>query len=254
MLGGLAVLAKLNGGLALMILGAWAVLASVLPGVDWRKKRTIVPATLAAGVVSYAVFVPLYPFLWSNPEPPVPASVRGLADEGVLGRTRQLIEHRDIVSRLARQTFPHNALDSIADRIQVVVVQGFGRFGPLGRQRAVEDIYDPARTVAGFDSTIRYDWYQDRGALLWFPLVLAGVVWKSVKGRRQLQNGDPPTAWALLTQAVLTFTTVTLYIPMAWDRYFLPLQAPACVLGASVLVLVFDTMAGQFRGPWPRGS
>ena len=44
--------------------------------------------------------------------------------------------------------------------------------------------------------------------------------------------GQPPTAWALALWACLALTVVTVYLPMAWDRYQLPIQAPAALLAA----------------------
>jgi hypothetical protein len=43
----------------------------------------------------------------------------------------------------------------------------------------------------------------------------------------QVRDGRPPTAWALVLSGLVTTLTVLLFIPMAWDRYYLPIQAPA---------------------------
>ncbi len=100
----------------------------------------------------------------------------------------------------------------------MVAVQGFGRFGPLGPRKS--------------DSTRRYDLAQDWGAVLWFPLVLAGLGRSLLLGGRQFGIGQPPAAWALALWACLALTVVTAYLPMAWDRYQLPIQAPAALLAA----------------------
>jgi hypothetical protein len=44
-----------------------------------------------------------------------------------------------------------------------------------------------------------------------------------------------PTAWALAVWAGLAMAVVTAYLPMAWDRYQLPIQAPATLLAAVAL-------------------
>lgn len=246
-LGGLAVLSKLTGGLSLMVLAAWVALAIALPGVSWARKARITGATAMAGALAFATFLALNPFLWSNPAPPLPTSIQTIADRGLLGRTAQVIEHRASMSDQARAQFPHNALSSFGEKVPAVAVQGFGRFGPLGRKGWIDDPYTPGRQVPGFDSTIRFDRVQDLGVLLWLPLVLVGGGRLLVVGRRQQKLGEPPTCWAIAAQAALSVGTVAAYIPMAWDRYYLPIQAPACLLGATALVLLLDSVLGRFR-------
>ena len=53
-------------------------------------------------------------------------------------------------------------------------------------------------------------------------------------------GSQPPTAWAILIYFVVALSVVTVYLPMAWDRYFLPIQAPAALL------------AGLVVARWPR--
>ena len=48
-------------------------------------------------------------------------------------------------------------------------------------------------------------------------------------------NPRPPRAWALVIWSVLALLVVTVYLPMAWDRYQLPIQAPAALLAALLL-------------------
>ncbi len=100
----------------------------------------------------------------------------------------------------------------------MVMVQGFGRFGPLGPRKSV--------------STLRYDLHQDWGALLWLPVVLAGVLTAIRLGALQQRLSQPPLGWALVVWSALSLLVVTAYLPMAWDRYQLPIQAPAALLAA----------------------
>src|SRR5581483_6010619 len=58
-LGGLAVLAKLNGGLGLMTVAAWAVLGIVLVRFPTRRRVGFATIAAVAGVVSLVVFVAL---------------------------------------------------------------------------------------------------------------------------------------------------------------------------------------------------
>ena len=60
-LAGLAVLATLNGGLALMAIGSWAVLAVFLPGVSHRRKAAVIGSALLVSVLAFATFALLNP-------------------------------------------------------------------------------------------------------------------------------------------------------------------------------------------------
>jgi hypothetical protein len=135
-------------------------------------------------------------------------------------RLKMMFALRLRVSADQQLMFSHNALRSAREKISTVAIQGFGRFGPFGPSHS--------------DSTIRFDPYQDAGACIWLPWVAAGGVWAFCKGRAQWLSGKPPTAWAILAQFGVTLAIVTAYIPMAWDRYLLPLQVPACLLAAGV--------------------
>src|SRR5262249_34935869 len=127
-----------------------------------------------------------------------------------------------------------------AERTAAVIVQGFGRFGPFGPSHS--------------DSTRRFDAAQDWGAVLWAPWVAAGAVWSWRKGRAQSLAGEPPTAWAVLVQFGVALAVVTAYIPMAWDRYYLPLQAPAALLAAGALVGVAGRIRRSLRSEVPDGA
>ena len=51
----------------------------------------------------------------------------------------------------------------------------------------------------------------------------------------------------MLVHFAVAFAVVTLYLPMAWDRYLLPIQAPAALLAAGVAVAAAGS-AGRARG------
>lgn len=231
---GLAVLGKLNGGLGLMTLCAWAMLGMILPFVPVRRRLALLGGTLMAGIVAFGVFVLGNPLLTAQPAR-VPASVQPLAKAGLIGRTQAVIEHRLNVPRGQQTLFPDDALESLPEKAAAVAVQGFGRFGPMGRKR-----FDPKRKIWWFDSTRRYDWAQDAGGLLWLPVVLSGVMVLGTWGRRQLRQAEAPTSWAVLIQAGLALLVVTAMLPLAWDRYFLGLQPGVSLAGASALVALFE--------------
>ena len=123
----------------------------------------------------------------------------------------------------------------------MVAVQGFGRFGPLGPPKS--------------DSTRRYDLAQDWGVFLWLPLVADGPgrdrsCWDSASsGRPRRRPAGPWPSGPCLAVAV-----VTAYLPMAWDRYQLPIQAPAALLAAMALGEAVDRSSeagspSRSRGP-----
>jgi hypothetical protein len=194
--------------------------------------------TAAAILAAWFVFLELNPFMTVHPTGRLPASARKVAEMGPGQRFEYLIEHRRQVSRNQQHTFSHNALHTLPERAKVVVVQGFGRFGPLG----------PGKS----DSTVRYDWAQDWGAILWLPLVAAGFVISVRLGRKQYQEQTPPMAWLLTIWACLAPSVVTAYLPMAWDRYQLPIQAPAALLAAIALVNAWEALPAPFSSGEPR--
>jgi 4-amino-4-deoxy-L-arabinose transferase-like glycosyltransferase len=230
---GLAVLSKLNGVLAGLVMTAWAILALALPGFSLGRKLAVVGLLLPAGAAACGTFVGLNPFMTAQPAS-APAEFGALPHLGVVGRFAWLIEHRLRVSADQQKIFPHNALTSPTDKIQAVAVQGFGRFGLFGPDQS--------------DSRQRFDRAQDWGALLWLPIVALGLAWSCRRGRDQLRAGLPPTAWAVATYALLTLAIVTAFLPLAWDRYYLSLQSGSALLVAGAAGALVDRLArGSLR-------
>jgi 4-amino-4-deoxy-L-arabinose transferase-like glycosyltransferase len=238
----LSVLAKFNGLLALMTIAAWAGLAWAIPrGTGWGWLWFAMGAMLAAVAAGFA-FMALNPYMTARDpvfrvvDPDV-AGPRSPGPYGAWGRFRLLIDHRRAMSAGQQEKFSHNALKTIPERAKVVAVQGFGRFGPFG----------PVKS----DSTIRYDMRQDWGAFVWFPLGLAALGYALAYGRAQSRRREAPAAWAVATWALVALAVVTLYLPMAWDRYLLPIQAPFSLLAAAAIVGAWDGLA-RFAGWKPR--
>mgnify|MGYP001031795716 CR=1 FL=1 len=230
---GLAVLSKFNGLLALMTVAGWVVLGCSLPNRSRAGKVSFAIGSSFAAATAWAVFVGLDPFMTARPSAPLQAEAGRLAELGAWRRFQFLIEHRRVMSASQQQAFPHNALTTLSERAKVVAAQGFGRFGPLG----------PGKS----DSTRRFDFGQDAGALVWLPICLAGTAAALILGRRQYRAGDAPLGWALAVWAAAASSVVTLYLPMAWDRYQLPIQAPCCLLAALFLVAAADAASAAFR-------
>ena len=235
---GLAVLAKLNGGVAVMTMAAWLILGNVLPGVSMRRvARSLVFAASGAGV-ALLTFLVGNPYLTAHPDGPCPPGYMAPvpADEGIGPRLWRVIDHRRRVSEIAWDQFPDDALRDPASRLAVVAAQGFGRYGSLGPRPYNWKVPHP-----------RYSWRLDGGALVWLPLVLVGFVQALMKGWSRLRAGFPPTSWALAAYWLVATGTVAWFLPLAWDRYELPIQAPSALLAAGALASVGGLVGAEKR-------
>ncbi len=85
------------------------------------------------------------------------------------------------------------------------------------------------------------------------PWSLAGLVHCDPAGKATASAiGQPPTGWALAVWAALALLVVTAYLPMAWDRYQLPIQAPAALLAAIPLASATTALRTRFTRPAER--
>jgi 4-amino-4-deoxy-L-arabinose transferase-like glycosyltransferase len=240
---GLALLSKFNGFLALMIIGVWSGAAVLTPGLSWPRKLTIATGAIMASIVALALFVALDPFLTARPTGPLPAELQAvpkrlrpnlraelqaLSKLDLEQRFRKLVDHRFAMSNGQKISMSHNALNDLGEKFKVFAVQGFGRFGPFG--------------PSGSDSTVRYDLRQDWGLIVWTPLVLIGLVQSLRFGREQFHAGEAPTAIALILWVAITWVVVTIYLPMAWDRYLLPPQSVNALLAALAISTIYDRL------------
>ena len=246
-LGGLAVLAKLNGSLALMTIGLWSLWDVAIA---WSlRNKAVNPyghvtrvalkdslwslfATAIAGLIGFVTFTILNPFMTAQPTGPLPPPIAKIAQSNLLERAHIVAQHRADVSTLAAKKFPHNALTRLDEKVVAVAIQGYGRFGPLG----------PSHT----DSTKRFDLAQDWGAFLWLPLVAAGLIIQiiktvSVRSESGKSSATPsPASGALALMVGLALVVVSGFIPLAWDRYYLSIQPGAVLLGASAIDWVIE--------------
>lgn len=218
-LGGLAALSKLSGMLAMMIVAALAVFAAALrlvrPG---RGGGAVVAAAFLSAWVSGSTFLVLNPFTTARPASLPSAEMARRAEEGPLGRLVELIEHRHEFSHELMGRFPGVALPAAGDKLRAIATRGFGRYGLFGRANPGK-VGDPGLGI-------------DRWAVVWGPWVLLGAICAGVRGRRQLLAGELPTAWAVLLAAGVAFLTIAAYIPIDWDRYYLPIQSWSALLAA----------------------
>ena len=63
----------------------------------------------------------------------------------------------------------------------------------------------------------------------------------------QYRSGRPPTALALVVWAVVAWAVVTVYLPMAWDRYLLPIQSGNALLAAIAVAAIWERIASPLR-------
>lgn len=262
---GLALLSKFNGFLALMIIGAWSGAAVLAPGLNLPRKLTIAAGAILTSLVALALFVALNPFMTAQPtgvlpkdlmdvakrlRPNLPAELRATSQLNLGQRFGKLVEQRLEVSRRQQMGFPHNALYDLREKTQVFFVQGFGRFGLLGpsgsylatgkkAKKSGPHDWAPFGPIAS-DSRVRYDIRQDWGLIVWAPMVLIGLIQTVRLGRRQFRAGEPPTAIALVLWVAVTWVVVTVYLPMAWDRYLMPPQSVNSLLAALAMSSIYD--------------
>ena len=225
---GLALLSKMSGMLFFLVVAGWAALA-VLARVPVGRKLTFSITVCISTLVATATFVALDPFLTARPARRLPDPVAAIRDLTLIERARLLFELRRKVSADQQRAFAHNAVRTWEEKVSTVAVQGFGRFGLFGPTHS--------------DSTERFDLSQDWGAFLWLPWVAWGGVGAWKFGGEQARAGAPPTAWALLVMFMVSLVVISAYLPMAWDRYFLALQAPSALLAAVAAARVWDRVA-----------
>jgi hypothetical protein len=230
---GLSLLSKFSGFLGLIAITSWSALNLIVPGVKVRDKLLIAGGALATAIVAFAVFVGLNPFMTARPQGALRADLRPIANQSLWQRFDFQVKRRFQSSENQKVSFPDDALYTARDKSEVFVVQGFGRFGLLGPSQS--------------DSTVRFDRRQDWGSILWGPLVFFGLI-KSIRlGVGQFRAGRPPTALALVVWTIVAWAVVAVYIPMAWDRYLLPIQSANALLAAVAVSSLWAPLAAPAR-------
>jgi hypothetical protein len=105
----------------------------------------------------------------------------------------------------------------------VLIVQGFGRFSPIG----------PIRD----NSERRFDPAQDWPVVLWLPLVVWGLRAALLdKSQNQMSNRFIITYW------VCSLVVVGAFLPLAWNRYMLPLVIPSSILAAGGAIDLYQRL------------
>lgn len=220
---GLAASSKLNGLLAGLVIIAWAGMAA------GRTKALSVGYAALAALVGAVLFLLLNPFLYADPKGLKETNFAEFEPMTVVERMAFLLKHRVEVSGKGQELFPNDALTNLPQKAAALVVQGFGRFSPFGPRRD--------------DSRTRFDAAQDWSAVVWLPCVLAGAVlaWRD-RGNPQTQAGPYLVVWFAV--AVIT---VGAFLPLAWNRYYLPIVVPSIVLASGLADAALQAVANRIR-------
>jgi hypothetical protein len=165
-----------------------------------------------AGIIGATIFILLNPFFYSSPQGIKDPSLSQLSDMGVVDRIKFVVDHRIGVSSQGQKSFPNDALNSLPEKAKAMVVQGFGRFSPFGPR------YD--------DSRNRYEFRQDWPALIWLPMVIIGAV-VAFRDTGKYQNGR-----LILIYWLCSILVVGAFLPLAWNRYYLPIVIPSIILAS----------------------
>ena len=231
---GLSLVCKLNGFLGLAIVTSWCGIAWLVPSLSIGRKLAITCATIVTIALAIAVAVAFNPYLIARPGRALTNQARPLLTMNVWQRFGHQVKLRLETSELPEEAnYNDDALIDLPERARVILMQGFGRFGLFGPREA--------------DSTQRYEFPQDWGMFLWLPLVLFGLRESVRLGIGQLRAGQPPAALALVVWAVCAWVVVTVYLPMAWDRYQLPIQSGNALLAAVGISALWDRLVRSAR-------
>lgn len=220
---GLAASSKLNGLLAGIVIVAWAGMAA------GRTKALSVGFAALAALIGAIVFLLLNPFLYADPKGLKASNFAQFEPMTVVERGFFLLKHRVDVSAQGQKTFPADALTNVPQKAAALVVQGFGRFSPLGPRRD--------------DSRTRFDPAQDWPIVIWLPWVVAGaaLAWRD--------GHNPRTAAGpyLLVWFGAAVVTVGAFLPLAWNRYYLPIVIPSIVLASGFADAAIRAVAARLK-------
>jgi 4-amino-4-deoxy-L-arabinose transferase-like glycosyltransferase len=220
---GLAASSKLNGLLAGMVIAVWAVMAV------GRTKALSIGFAAAAGVVGASVFVLTNPFFYADPKGLKDTNFAEFEQKTVVERIAYVLEHRVSVSAKGQELFPNDALTSLPQKAAALVVQGFGRFSPFGPRID--------------DSRVRFDVRQDWPVVVWLPWVAAGA-WVAWNDRQRDGRMAGPYVLAYWIVAVVT---VGAFLPLAWNRYYLPIVIPSILLAAGAASEAAEAVVRKIR-------
>lgn len=224
---GIAASSKLNGLLGSIVIAIWAI-------AQIARRPSLTALTVLAGLVGASVFIGLNPFFYAQANGLKEPQFEKFRRMGLVDRLIFMAEHRVTVSREGQKLFPHDALTSVPQKAAALVVQGFGRFSPIGPR------VDDSRT--------RFQFKQDWSVLVWLPLVVAGIAQALRDRSERLSSGR-----FIVVYWACSVLVVGAFLPLAWNRYYLPLVIPSTVLAAGAIVAIMKKI-GQKCRPQKQGA
>lgn len=220
---GLAASSKLNGLLAGMVIVAWAAMAE-----DRTRSLSIGYAALAA-LAGVIVFLGLNPFFYAEPQGLKGSNFAEFESMTFVERINYFRNHRESVLEKGQELFPDDALKTLPQKAAAMAIQGFGRFSPLGPR------YD--------NSEVRFELSQDWPVIVWLPLVAAGAV----LALRDCRNPEYKQGLFLLVWFSVAVIAIGAFLPLAWNRYYLPIVAPSIVLASGVVDALIRSCLTRIR-------
>jgi 4-amino-4-deoxy-L-arabinose transferase-like glycosyltransferase len=168
----------------------------------YQRKSVYLGAPLLAAVAAIFIFVSINPFLYREP----------------VKKIEQMITFRSELSKIYQKEQPHLALENIPVKVRKVL----------------------ERTLMPGDKN-----YTFLGSRIGFPADLAlfllgffALILKAVKAL--IHDKKLPPDGLVLLYALILFAGTVLWIPMDWDRYFLPLVPPIalfCAFAADLFIM-----------------
>ena len=229
---GLAMGSKLNGLISL----AFAVLVALLILLQGGAKTWYRRLWLCAGMYGFTVVPALATFYWTHPYLCSYPQGESRPRVGLARGLRDLITWRAVISAGQREEYSARAIPpGLAAHARMVGARAFA--------------VDPGHTADGVTyatlarlTGLRLDGllYAGGGVLL-----LASAM-GSYRLRRQVAPPLLVLLWALFSAAAVTF-----WIPLDWDRYYLPIIVPAQLLIAAGLAAPLEWWLARSSKPAP---
>jgi hypothetical protein len=235
---GLSAATKLSGLSILMgtLVGAGVIMAIAAP---WRQFGPSHAAAKRWGVfivamlfIAGATFIAVHPFFYARPKLPddnpneigivlngelrdrtwINGYVRPLRDAGIWERLRYLIHYRQSVldDKKIQERFAADALPTVSSRLHAMLYEGLG-----------------ARSF-GAHVPASASWRFVPVALL----MVVGLIWSIMEGRRHWQLGLLPVTWILVAWFFVEGAILARELTLNWDRYYMAWVTLASILSA----------------------
>ena len=217
-LAGLSLLCKLNGFIGLGIVAACGGLTWLLPGLSIGRKLTVTVGTIVTVAFALVLAVALNPYFTAKPTGSMP---HGHADASLQKRVGAV--------SLSSGLSPRSLRNSESETIRMTPCgdcpkrpASFWLRASAGSARS-----GPARRIPKFDTTFA----RTGGCSSGCRSSVSGST-RQCAGLGRASGRQAAGCAAVVVWAVCAWVVVTLYLPMAWDRYQLPIQSGNALLAA----------------------